>query len=173
MQFFMSKHTLETKLKAVDFYINKQYSYKETAELHGANTSDVIQWVALFKKHGKEGLQSTYTKYSAEFKMDVLTYIEKTGASIREASSVFNIPSHSTVIKWRRIFEEQGMDGLYAKTRRSPKVKKNPIKNNDSEKTNDELVKELEYLRMENAYLKKLNALVQTSRQLKSEKKPK
>ncbi|OLO25590.1 hypothetical protein BTA37_27525, partial [Priestia megaterium] len=81
----MSKHTLETKLKAVDFYINKQYSYKETAELHGANTSDVIQWVALFKKHGKEGLQSTYTKYSAEFKMDVLTYIEKTGASIREA----------------------------------------------------------------------------------------
>ncbi|MDE8674618.1 transposase [Priestia aryabhattai] len=41
----MSKHTLETKLKAVDFYINKQYSYKETAELYGANTSDVIQWV--------------------------------------------------------------------------------------------------------------------------------
>jgi len=105
--------------------------------------------------------------------MDVLTYIEKTGASIREASSVFNIPSYSTVIKWRRIFEEQGMDGLYAKTRRLPKVKKNPIKNNDSQKTNEELVKELEYLRMENAYLKKLNALVQTSRELKSEKKPK
>ena len=50
----MSKHTLETKLKAVDFYINKQYSYKETAELYGANTSDVIQWVALFKNMGKK-----------------------------------------------------------------------------------------------------------------------
>jgi len=118
----MSKHTLETKLKAVDFYINKQYSYKETAELYGANTSDVIQWVALFKKHGKEGLESTYTKYSAEFKMDVLTYIEKTGASIREASSVFNIPSYSTVIKWRRIFEEQGMDGLSIDERARLKV---------------------------------------------------
>lgn len=52
-------------------------------------------------------------------------------------------------------------------------MEKDPIKNNDSQKTNEELVKELEYLRMENAYLKKLNALVQTSRELKSEKKPK
>ncbi|WP_394557294.1 IS3 family transposase [Priestia aryabhattai] len=167
----MSKHTLETKLKAVDFYINKQYSYKETAELYGANTSDVIQWVALFKKHGKEGLESTYTKYSAEFKMDVLTYIEKTGASIREASSVFNIPSYSTVIKWRRIFEEQGMDGLYAKTRRPPKVKKNSIKNNDSQKTNEELVKELEYLRMENAYFKKVERLSTNIKGIKEREK--
>ncbi|UOO43908.1 helix-turn-helix domain-containing protein (plasmid) [Priestia megaterium] len=67
----MSKHTLETKLKAVDFYINKQCSYKETAELYGANTSDVIQWVALFKKHGKEGLQSTYTKYSFDLNLEL------------------------------------------------------------------------------------------------------
>lgn len=62
----MSKYTLETKLKAVDFYINKQYSYKKTAELHGANTSDVIQWVALLKK--VEHLSTTSRKLNSEKK---------------------------------------------------------------------------------------------------------
>jgi transposase len=167
----MSKHTLKTKLTAMDFYIHKQYSYTEAAELVEANRLDVIQWVALFKKHGESGLESTYIKYSVEFKMEVLTYIEKTGASIREASSVFNIPSYSTIVKWRRNFQEQGLDGLYPKNRRTPEVKKNLNQKKDARKTNEELVKEIEHLRIENAYLKKLNALVQTSRESKNEKK--
>jgi len=29
----MLKHTLERKLKAIDFYLNKHYSYKEIAKL--------------------------------------------------------------------------------------------------------------------------------------------
>ncbi|MGX1374977.1 transposase [Priestia megaterium] len=170
---FMSRHTFEDKLKAIDLYLNKRNSYRETAKLMSATKSDIIKWVALYQKHGEKGLQPTYTNYSVKFKMDVLTYMEKTGASIREASYVFNIPSYSTVAKWKRTFEEQGKDGLFPKKRSRPKMKKKPTENLDTDKTNEELLKENEYLRMEIAYLKKLNALVQASRESKSEKKPK
>jgi transposase len=170
---FMSRHTFEDKLKAIDLYLNKRNSYRETAKLMSATKSDIIKWVALYQKHGEKGLQPTYTNYSVKFKMDVLTYMEKTGASIRESSYVFNIPSYSTVAKWKRTFEKQGKDGLFPKKRSRPKMKKKPTKNLDTDKTNEELLKENEYLRMEIAYLKKLNALVQASRESKSEKKPK
>jgi transposase len=39
--------------------------------------------------------------------------------------------------------------------------KNKKIKDNSSNQTMEDMKKELEYLRMENAYLKKLNALVQ------------
>ncbi|WP_375232420.1 IS3 family transposase [Priestia megaterium] len=167
----MSRHTFEDKLKAIDFYLNKRNSYRETAKLMSATKSDIIKWVALYQKQGEKGLQPTYTNYSVKFKMDVLTYMEKTGASIREASYVFNIPSYSTVAKWKRTFEEQGKDGLFPKKRSRPKMKKKPTENLDTDKTNEELLKENEYLRMEIAYLKKLNGLSSSIKGIKEREK--
>jgi len=44
---FMSRHTFEDKLKAIDLYLNKRNSYRETAKLMSATKSDIIKWVAL------------------------------------------------------------------------------------------------------------------------------
>lgn len=46
----MSKYTFKTKMKAVNFYLTKCYSYKETASLFGVNTLDIIQWGSGAKK---------------------------------------------------------------------------------------------------------------------------
>ena len=50
------------------------------------------------------------------------------------------------------------------------KKKPDSVKKEDSEKTAKELLEELEYLRAENEYLKKLNALVQ-ERETRQQKK--
>lgn len=42
----MSKHIFEDKLKAIDLYLNKRNSYRETAKLMSATKSDIIKWVA-------------------------------------------------------------------------------------------------------------------------------
>ena len=49
--------------------------------------------------------------------------------------------------------------------------KKKPAKKEDSDKTREELLEELEYLRAENEYLKKLDALVQERKAQERKKK--
>ena len=71
--------------------------------------------------------------------------------------------SDKSVSKWERIYYEEGKDALYEErrgraskmgNRKSRKTKTNVEKNED-------LLAEVQRLRMENEYLKKLNALVQ------------
>ncbi len=63
--------------------------------------------------------------------MDVLNYINEMGASIEEATVVFNIPSSNTVWNWQYLFETQGIDALQLKAKGRPTMKKQP-KNNQS-----------------------------------------
>ena len=47
--------------------------------------------------------------------MDVLNYINDTGASIEEATAVFNVSSSALVQKWKHLFEVNGKDALKTK----------------------------------------------------------
>ena len=77
----------------------------------------------------------------------------------------------SMVQRWERIYLESGLEGLKEERRgqasgerkggRSPKMAK---------KVEEDLIAENQRLRMENAYLKKLNALVQV-RELREKKR--
>ena len=49
--------------------------------------------------------------------------------------------------------------------------KKRPVNKEDSDKTKEELLEELEYVRAENEYLKKLSALVQERKARKQKTK--
>ncbi|MEC2078269.1 IS3 family transposase [Metabacillus fastidiosus] len=140
----MNKYSLETKLMAVHAYLNGTESFKVTAQRHNVNMTMLKKWVVKFRKHGLEAFQTTYTNYSVEFKMDVLNYINEMRASIEEAALEFNIPASTTVGNWKDLFETQGIDALL------------PKKDQGSEET---LQAEMERLRMENAYLKKLPCL--------------
>jgi transposase len=60
--------------------------------------------------------------------MDVIHYIKETGASTEAASTeaastVFNIPSSSTVWNWLHLFETQGIDALRPKKKGRPSMK--------------------------------------------------
>ena len=44
--------------------------------------------------------------------MEVLNYMNNTGASPLQAAAMFNIPSPKTIRKWRTILESQGIEAL-------------------------------------------------------------
>lgn len=110
-------------------------------------------------------LENPIQVYSAQFKLNVLNYMNEHWASSREAAVIFNIPSAGNIRKWHRLNEIGGMMAL--EPRSKGRTTKNKENNNSTKKqllaeeSVEALQAELEYLRMENAYLKKLNALVQ------------
>ncbi|MFR0997522.1 MAG: transposase [Ruminococcus sp.] len=104
-------------------------------------------------------------RYTPEFKIKVVETMHREKLSYRETARQFDI-SNSRVTAWERIYLEEGADGLYAERRgrkstgRPPKIKKE-----------EDLIAEVQRLRAENAYLKKLNALV--AERVRQEKKHK
>jgi transposase len=166
----MVKYTLELKLEAVNEYIQGKGSYRSIGKKLGINHRFVHKWVAQYEAQGVEGLISRYTNYSPEFKMDVIKYMNETGSSLLETAAKFNISAQSTILQWRNILEEEGVDALIKKRGRPSmnKETKKPI--NDSQ---EDLVAENERLRMEVAYLKKLHALIQEKEKLQKKKKRK
>ena len=109
-----------------------------------------------------------------QFKLDVLNFI-KVDRDIytEEPAAVFNIATHSTVRKWKKDFELQGIDALQPKQKGRSSMKKKTEKTMTSKGSIEDILAENERLRMENAYLKKLNALVQKEKKLKNAKKRK
>lgn len=169
----MSKFSFEAKMKAVEAYLDGKESFRDIAKRIGTLHQTIQKWVALYKAHGPDGLQSSYTNYAAQFKMDVLNFMREKGTSLIETAAFFNISAPSTILQWKRAFDEQGVDALYSKKRGRPTMKKGSKKKQPVEGSQEALIAEIERLRMENAYLKKLNALVQEERKLKNVKKHK
>jgi len=156
----MAKFTVETKIKAVREYLAGHESKKEIARRYGVNQKGLRQWIELYRHHGEDGLRKRYTNYTAEFKLDVLNFMNDTGASSLEAAAVFNIPSRTTVVNWKEAVDRSGMEALIPTKKGRPSMKEKPKKPVPSKESNETLQEEVERLRMENAYLKKLNALV-------------
>jgi transposase len=169
----MTKYSLETKLAAVHAYLEDLESFKVIAQKHGVSTTMLKKWVAKYREHGENAFQPRYTIYSVEFKMDVIKYIDEVGASFEEAARVFNIPDSGTVWNWNHMFETQGIDALKPKPKGRLSMKKEKKQPQLVEGSQEALLAEIEYLRMENAYLKKLNGLVQEERKSQSAKKQK
>lgn len=157
----MVRFSVEDKLGAVQKYVEGQDSQKNLARRYNVDQRMLKQWIDLYLIHGEEGLRPRprYTKYSAEFKLDVLKYMSDHGASAYEAAAVFKIPSRSVIGKWQKAVAAGGVDALIPREERRPSVKEKPKKLTSSKKTPESLQEEVERLRMENAYLKKLNAL--------------
>ena len=174
----MSKFTVEIKLNAVQRYLSGAESYQEIAESIGSTKSQVINWVKLFEVQGIKGFEKDYTAYSVKFKLDVLNFMNETGASLRETASNFNISSPSTVYKWEQLLKTQGLDALEPKKKGRPPMEKESNKVQSKDKVSAEgsleaLQAKIKRLEMENAYLKKLNTLVQMQEKLQTKSKRK
>ena len=97
-------------------------------------------------------------KYNGEFKQRVVETMMREKLSYREVSRKYGITDHGAVAKWERIYLEEGPEGLYIERRgrgskgRPPKALRPGVE--------EDLLAEVQRLRAENAYLKKLNALV-------------
>ena len=159
----MSKYTYEEKLEAVLRVTDKGMSYGESARILGTGKTVVQRWTARYKQFGAEGLLMKHGTYSGDFKLSVIKYMHDNHLSLFQAAVKFGIPNESTLGKWERIYYEEGAQGLYVdRCGRKSKMSSRKIKKKElNEETKEDLIAEVQRLRMENEYLKKLQALVQ------------
>ena len=97
-------------------------------------------------------------RYTGEFKQRVVETMMQEKLSYREAARQFDVNDHKQVASWERIYLEEGPEGLYVE-RRGHGSKGRPSKKLKPE-VEEDLLEEVQRLRAENDYLKKLNALV-------------
>ena len=112
------------------------------------------------------------TSYSGAFKQSVIEYMHTNHLSLQETAYHFNLANHSIIGKWERIYYEEGPQALYEERRgRSKYMNSKPRKKKLSKEVEEDLIAENQRLRMENEYLKKLNALVQERIKRENKKK--
>ena len=167
------KYTEEFKLEVVKYYLQTGGGYESTAKHFDIPAFGVVRkWVKRYETHGASGLMRSREKYDGQFKQNVIEYMHENKLSLQETAIRYNLSGDHVVSKWERIYYEGGPAALYEERRgRSRKMGRKATKKKLSKKTEEDLIAEVQRLRMENAYLKKLNALVQERVQRENGKK--
>jgi transposase len=162
----MSKYSTSFKLSVVTAYVEGPVGSKSVGDRFGIDHSTVRKWVDLHAAHGVGGLEKKFACYDASFKLGVLRRMWDDGLSLRQAAALFDIRHAGRIAIWESDYSRGGIEALAPRRKgRRPRMKKPeapPGTNDpsaDATKSREELVAELNYLRMENAYLKKLEAL--------------
>ena len=124
--------------------------------------------------------------YSAEFKVSVIMDMREHHLGYRETARMYKLVKKSEasaanmIQRWERIFLEEGAAGLSVERRGRATKADNPNMGRPRKKPldkpieddliaeNQRLKERLEYLEMENEYLKKLDALVRKEEQQKN-----
>ncbi len=95
-------------------------------------------------------------RYTPEFKKMVVEAVRDNHMSYAEAETQYEV-AHGRIQQWEKIYLMEGPEGL-AIERRGRSGKGRPAK--FPKEVEEDLLKEVQRLRAENAYLKKLQALV-------------
>jgi len=130
--------------------------------------------------HGAAGvLEKRRSPYSVEFKLLVLQCMREEELSYRQAAARFDIRNFNIIRDWERAFDEGGLTALSPYSGRRHIAMTTQLvtesqsqAHEDGARTRQELLDELGQLRMENAYLKKLDALVQANNPSAQGKEP-
>jgi len=172
----MAKVSVEQRIQAVQRYLNGDESMSEIAKDIGVTDRVVGDWIRRYQKNGVEAFLKSYTNYSADYKMNVLNYMNETGTSSIDTAALFNISSPGMIRNWKLKFEVGGYDALVSKKKGRPSMKKetkSTTKSIPAEGSVEALTARIKQLEMENAYLKKLNTLVQMQEKLPTKSKRK
>ena len=108
-------------------------------------------------------------KYTGEFKIKVIEDKMKHSLTGKEAADKHGVSSKTQVNRWERIYLEEGPEAL-SKERRGRKTGSDSPTKLDK-KVEEDLIEEVQRLRAEVAYLKKLNALVHERELLERKRK--
>lgn len=178
----MSKFNFDFKVKIVTEYLSGQAAYSLARKYGIGSKATVSIWIQRFERFGIKGLQpkAMDLEYTSQFKVDVLNWRKQNQASLPVTALHFNLSSPSTIWQWEKRFETLGIKGLERKRGNSKNMAKHknenakPVVQKDNSTTKDtlkQLQKENQMLKIENEYLKKLEALARKkSEQRKSRK---
>ena len=166
--------TKEEKLKMVLEYKNKGIIPRVTGCTRTTFTRTLISWMRVYELYGESGLEHRIRHWTYEDKVNAVQRILD-GESYHEVAHSLGMSTKTQVSSWHRKYLELGWDGLKLDGRgRKRKMGNKPIKPSRSKSQAEEIVelrKRLEYLEAENAYLKKLAALVQQRKAQEQKKK--
>lgn len=160
----MSKYDLAFKLSVIRHYQLGIDGQKATARRFGVPPSCLRRWFLTYERHGVEGLAHRSRSYTAAFKESVIHYKRQHHLSASETAVLFKIPSNSIISLWEKRYDEGGIQALAENRGRKKRMSKSPKPSPEKpidKMSKEELLEELQHLRMENAYLKKLRALIQ------------
>jgi transposase len=168
--FFMTKYTEQFKLQVVQDYLGAgSAGLRAVAQRYGIPSHFTVRkWVLAFQLHGNVGLGQDRQRrqHSAEFKLSVLRHMWDNQLSMLQTAVKFDIRDHGMVGRWEHAYQEGGVEALAPRPRGKPKPMATSVPTRDSppdddKRSREELLAEVNQLRMEVAYLKKLEALVQ------------
>lgn len=116
--------------------------------------------------HGRRALVAKPTKssYSFEFKLEVVRRVVDGGATGEQLAREYALSSDRLVQSWVRAYRRFGEDGLKPKPKGRPPGSASPPTPDDELSDLQRLEQENLRLRAENAYLKKLRALMAQER---------
>lgn len=170
----MSKYSNEFKLEVIKYYLEENHSYRECCKKFNIpSMTPIKRWVDKYKLYGIEGIMNPLkSSYSGNFKQKVVEYMHDNHLSATETANCFRLAGADVVLRWERVYYEEGPQALYKERRgRSRNMSAKPKKKKLKKEVEEDLIEEVQRLRMENEYLKKLNALVQERIKRENKKK--
>lgn len=160
------KYSLKFKLKMIKLKKEGKMLEYPTECSRSTFRHKVRFWERIYDLHGEKGLEHKTKSLSINEKETLVKRVLN-GESITEISVLIGKET-SEIIKWCKLYRQDGIDELKLKKRgrkpTMPRKDKETNKNTENKKSKytDE---EIEYILAENEYLKKLNALIQEKNQ--------
>lgn len=130
-------------------------------------------WGAVYKIHGDKSFQHAGSPYSRKFKINAIETMISEDWTLGYASAFYDLSSQGVLSNWRKKFSDGSITKVNPRCGDCNSMIKRPTSSKSKETlsmTEQELREELEYLRAENALLKKLEALSQIKK-LQTKKK--
>ena len=170
----MQKYETEFKLKVVESFLAGEGGAKLLARRWSVPEEKVRSWVSHYRFHGLDGLRPKRGTYTADFKLLVLSHQDRELLSSRQVAAIYDIRNPNQVVVWRRALEDGGAAALESKRPARPmkaeKLDPEPP-GTEGPSSHHALREEVEELRAEVAYLKKLQALVLERQAAQKERK--